>query len=145
VIGRIVRLVAIARFSRTLSTLLSSGVGIVQSLEISQHVARNVVIGDAIRGARTSVIEGTTLAAPLRSSGQFPPMVITMIEVGERGGEVDTMLTRVANNYDEQVENSISKLTSLLEPFLILLMVGIVLVIILATLMPLLEITNSMN
>jgi type II secretory pathway component PulF len=91
------------------------------------------------------VIEGTTLAAPLRSSGQFPPMVITMIEVGERGGEVDTMLTRVANNYDEQVENSISKLTSLLEPFLILLMVGIVLVIILATLMPLLEITNSMN
>ena len=91
------------------------------------------------------MIEGTTLAAPLRSSGQFPPMVITMIEVGERGGEVDTMLTRVANNYDEQVENSISKLTSLLEPFLILLMVGIVLVIILATLMPLLEITNSMN
>lgn len=145
VIGRIVRLVAIARFSRTLSTLLSSGVGIVQSLEISQHVARNVVISDAIRSARTSVIEGTTLAAPLRSSGQFPPMVITMIEVGERGGEVDSMLTRVANNYDEQVENSVSKLTSLLEPFLILIMVAIVLVIILATLMPLLEITNSMN
>lgn len=145
VIGKIVRLVAIARFSRTLSTLLSSGVGIVQSLEISQHVAHNKVISDAIRSARTSVLEGATLAAPLRSSGQFPPMVITMIEVGERGGEVDTMLGRVANTYDEQVENSIAKLTALLEPLLILLMVGIVLVIILATLMPMLELTNSMN
>ena len=72
-------------------------------------------------------------------------MVITMIEVGERGGEVDAMLARVANTYDEQVENSISKLTSLLEPLLILLMVGIVLVIILATLMPLLEVTNSIS
>ena len=145
VIGKIVRLVAIARFSRTLSTLLSSGVGIVQSLEISQHVARNEVISNAIRSARTSVLEGATLAAPLRSSGQFPPMVITMIEVGERGGEVDAMLGRVANTYDEQVENSIAKLTALLEPLLILLMVGIVLVIILATLMPMLELTNSMN
>ncbi|MCP5045479.1 MAG: type II secretion system inner membrane protein GspF [bacterium] len=144
VIGRIARAVSIARFSRTLSTLLSSGVGIVQALDISQHVARNTVIADAIRGARTSVIEGASLAAPLRASGQFPPMVITMIEVGERGGEVDSMLARVANTYDEQVENSISKLTSLLEPLLILLMVGIVLVIILATLMPLLQMTNSM-
>jgi general secretion pathway protein F len=145
VIGRIVRTVAIARFSRTLSTLLSSGVGIVQALEISKHVAQNIVIRDAINDARTSVLEGASLAAPLRSSGQFPPMVITMIEVGERGGEVHSMLARVADTYDEQVENSISKLTSLLEPLLILLMVGIVLVIILATLMPLLEITNSMN
>ncbi len=145
VIGRIARVVSIARFSRTLSTLLSSGVGIVQALEISQHVAKNFVIGEAIRDARTSVLEGASLAAPLKTSGQFPAMVITMIEVGERGGEVDTMLNRVADTYDEQVENSISKLTSLLEPLLILLMVGIVLVIILATLMPLLEITNSMH
>ena len=144
-IGRIVRTVSIARFSRTLSTLLSSGVGIVQALEISQHVAQNVVIRDAIRSARTSVLEGASLAAPLKASGQFPPMVITMIEVGERGSEVGAMLNRVAENYDEQVENSITKLTSLLEPLMLLLMVGVVLVIILATLMPLLEITNSMN
>ena len=145
VIGRIVRTVSIARFSRTLSTLLSSGVGIVQALEISQHVAQNVVIRDAIRSARTSVLEGASLAAPLKASGQFPPMVITMIEVGERGSEVGAMLNRVAENYDEQVENSITKLTSLLEPLMLLVMVGVVLVIILATLMPLLEITNSMN
>jgi general secretion pathway protein F len=145
VIGRIVRTVSIARFSRTLSTLLSSGVGIVQALEISQHVAQNVVIRQAILNARTSVLEGATLAAPLKASGQFPPMVITMIEVGERGSEVGAMLHRVAENYDEQVENSITKLTSLLEPLMLLLMVGVVLIIILATLMPLLEITNSMN
>ena len=145
VIGRIVRAVSIARFSRTLSTLLASGVGIIQALDISQHVAKNTLIAAAVRSARTAVIEGTSLAAPLRASGQFPPMVITMIEVGERGGEVDAMLARVANTYDEQVENSISKLTSLLEPLLILLMVGIVLVIILATLMPLLEVTNSIS
>jgi general secretion pathway protein F len=145
VIGRIVRTVSIARWTRTLSTLLGSGVGIVQALDISQHVAQNVVIRDAILAARASVLEGATLAAPLKASGQFPPMVITMIEVGERGSEVDSMLKRVAENYDEQVENSITKLTALLEPLMLLLMVGIVLIIILATLMPLLEITNSMN
>ena len=144
ILGRITRVVAIARFSRTLATLLNSGVGIVQALDISRHVAKNEVIADAIVQARQSVLEGATLAAPLRASGQFPPMVLTMIEVGERGGEVDTMLMRVADTYDEQVENSITRLTSLLEPLLILLMVGIVLVIILATLLPLLDITSSM-
>ena len=144
ILGRITRVVAIARFSRTLGTLLNSGVGIVQALDISRHVAKNQVIGEAIVQARRSVLEGATLAAPLRASGQFPPMVLTMIEVGERGGEVDTMLMRVADTYDEQVENSITRLTSLLEPLLILLMVGIVLVIILATLLPLLDITSSM-
>jgi general secretion pathway protein F len=145
VLGRIVRVLAIARFSRTLSTMLSSGVGIVQALEISRHVANNTVIGDAITKARTSIVEGASIAAPLRASGEFPPLVTTMIEVGERSGEVDKMLIKVANTYDEQVENTISRLTALLEPLLILLMVGIVLVIILATLMPLMQITNSLN
>jgi general secretion pathway protein F len=145
VLGRIVRVLAIARFSRTLATLLSSGVGIVQALDISRHVANNTIIGDAIQNARTSIVEGATLAAPLRASGEFPPLVTTMIEVGERSGEVDKMLIKVADTYDEQVENTISRLTALLEPLLILLMVGIVLVIILATLMPLLQITNSLS
>jgi general secretion pathway protein F len=145
IIGRIVRVLAIARFSRTLSTLLSSGVGIVQSLEISRHVANNKNIGDSIAKAQTSIVEGATLAAPLRASGEFPPLVTTMIEVGERSGEVDKMLIKVADTYDEQVENTISRLTALLEPMLILLMVGIVLVIILATLMPLMQITNSLS
>ena len=145
VIGRVVRVLAIARFTRTLATLLSSGVGIVRALEISQHVANNAVMAEAIRTARVSIIEGASLAQPLRASGQFPPLVTTMVEVGEQSGELDAMLAKVAETYDEQVETTISRLTALLEPFLILVMVGIVLVIILATLMPMLEITSSLS
>jgi general secretion pathway protein F len=145
VLGRVIRVLAIARFTRTLSTLLSSGVGIVRALDISQHVANNTVIAEAIRTARVSIIEGATLAQPLRASGQFPPLVTTMVEVGEQSGELDSMLAKVATTYDEQVENTISRLTALLEPILILIMVGIVLVIILATLMPMLEITSSLS
>ena len=145
IIGRVIRVLAIARFTRTLSTLLSSGVGIVRALDISQHVANNTIIAEAIRTARVSIIEGASLAQPLRASGQFPPLVTTMIEVGEQSGELDSMLAKVATTYDEQVETTISRLTALLEPILILVMVGIVLVIILATLMPMLEITSSLS
>jgi len=144
-VGRVVRTIAIARFTRTLSSLLSGGVNIVQSLEIARHVANNSVIAAAINNARTSVLEGATLAKPLRQSGEFPPMVITMVEVGERAGDLESMLAKVAQTYDEQVEATVTRLTSLMEPLLILLMVGIVLVIIMATLMPLLSITNSLN
>jgi general secretion pathway protein F len=145
VIGRITRLIAIARITRTLSTLLGGGVSIVRALEISKHVANNRTIGDAIEAAKVSIIEGATLAAPLRNSGQFPPMVTHMIEVGERSGALEDMLAKVAETYDEQVETTVTRLTSLLEPLLILLMVGIVLVIIMATLMPLLQITSSIQ
>jgi len=145
VVGAIVRVLAIARFSRTLSTLLGAGVGIVRALEISEHVANNVILGAAIANARTSVVEGAPLAAPLRASGEFPPLVTTMIDVGEHSGNLEEMLVKVASTYDEQVENTISRLTSLLEPLLILVMVGIVLVIILATLMPLMQITGSLS
>lgn len=145
VVGRVIRTLSIARFTRTLSTLLSSGVGIVRALDISQHVANNSVMAEAIRAARVSIIEGASLAQPLRASGQFPPLVTTMVEVGEQSGELDSMLAKVATTYDEQVETTISRLTALLEPLLILVMVGIVLVIILATLMPMLEITSSLS
>jgi general secretion pathway protein F len=144
IVGKIVRVVAIARFSRTLSTLLGAGVGIVQSLDIARYVANNAVMSEVIEGARTAILEGASLARPLKASGEFPPMVTTMIEVGERSGELEAMLEKVATTYDEQVESTVAKLTSLIEPILILVMVGIVLVIILATLMPLLQITNSL-
>jgi general secretion pathway protein F len=144
-IGRVVRVVAIARFSRTLSSLLSSGVGIIQSLDISRHVARNAVIEEAIANARASVLEGASLAHPLRASGEFPPMVITMVEVGERAGDLEAMLAKVAETYDEQVETTVTRLTSLLEPLLILVMVGIVLFIMMATLMPLMSVTSSLQ
>ncbi len=145
VMGRVVRIVAIARFTRTLSSLLSGGVNIIQSLDIARHVANNSIIAEAIDEARTSVIEGASLAKPLRQSGEFPPMVITMVEVGERAGDLESMLAKVAQTYDEQVETTVTRMTSLMEPLLILLMVGIVLVIIMATLMPLLSITNSIQ
>ena len=101
--------------------------------------------GEAIAAAKAGVIEGSSLAAPLRASGEFPPLVTTMIEVGEQSGDLEDMLVKTAATYDEQVETTISRLTSLLEPILILVMVGIVLVIILATLMPLMQITSSLT
>lgn len=145
VLGNVTRQVAISRITRTLATLLSGGVGIVQALGIARHVANNSVMADVIDAARTSILEGASLAAPLRSSGEFPAMVTTMIEVGEQSGELPAMLAKVAQTYDEQVEAAVTRLTALLEPLLILLMVGIVLVIILATLMPLLQITSALN
>ena len=145
VVGRTVRLVAISRFTRTLSTLLAGGIPIVRALDISKHVANNVVLGAAIDAARDSVTEGQSLASPLRASGEFPPVVVHMVEVGERSGELEAMLEKVAQTYEEQVETSVSRLTALLDPMLILLMVGIVIVIIAATLVPLLDVTSSLG
>jgi general secretion pathway protein F len=145
VFGKLTRVLAVARLTRTLSTLLASGVGIVKALEIGRHVANNEVIAQAIDTARISIIEGESLAAPMRASGEFPGMVTTMIEVGEQSGELEAMLARVSDTYDEQVENTITRLTALLEPMLILVMVGIVLVIILATLQPLLQLTSALG
>ena len=145
VIGRTVRLLAIARFSRTLSTLLSGGLPIVRALDTAKDVTDNVVLGEAIDMARESITEGASIASPLRASGEFPPMVTHMIEVGERSGQLEAMLSKVADTYEEQVETTVTRLTALLEPFLILLMVGIVLVIILATLVPLLQVTTSLG
>jgi len=139
------RLLAISRFTRTLSTLLAGGLPIVRALDISRHVANNVVIGAAIDAARESVTEGQSLAQPLRASGEFPPIVLHMIEVGERSGELEAMLEKVAQTYEEQVETSVTRLTALLEPFLILIMVGIVVFIIAATLVPLLQLTSAIG
>ncbi|MBW2667013.1 MAG: type II secretion system F family protein, partial [Deltaproteobacteria bacterium] len=145
VIGKTVRLLAISRFSRTLSTLLSGGLPIVRALDTARDVTDNVVLGEAIDMARESITEGASIASPLRASGEFPPMVTHMIEVGERSGQLEAMLAKVADTYEEQVETTVTRLTALLEPFLILLMVGIVLVIILATLVPLLQVTTSLG
>jgi len=145
VIGKTVRMLAISRFSRTLATLLAGGLPIVRALDTARDVTNNVVLGDAIEASRHSITEGASIAGPLRASGEFPPMVTHMIEVGERSGQLEAMLTKIADTYEEQVETTVSRLTALLEPFLILLMVGIVLVIILATLVPLLQVTTSLG
>ena len=145
VFGKVVRQLALARFTRTLSTLLAGGIPIVRALDISKHVANNTVLGAAVDRAREAITEGSSIAAPLRRSGYFPPLVTHMVEVGERSGELEAMLAKVADTYDEQVENSVSRMTALLEPVLILIMVGLVLGIILATLVPLLEITSAIQ
>jgi general secretion pathway protein F len=145
VVGRVVRLIAISRFTRTLSTLQAGGLPIVRALDTAKHVANNVVLGAAIDAARDSVTEGQSLAQPLRASGEFPPIVVHMVEVGERSGELESMLEKVAQTYEDQVETSVTRLTALLEPMLILLMVGIVMFIIAATLVPLLQITSSIG
>ena len=145
IVGRVNRLLAVSRFTRTLSTLLAGGIPIVRSLDIAKHVANNRIMGAAIDVAKESVIGGAGLAKPLRASGHFPPLVTHMVEVGEQSGELEAMLAKVAETYDEQVETTMTRVTALLEPLLILLMVGLVLVIILATLVPLLNITSALK
>ena len=145
VVGRAVRLIAISRFTRTLATLLAGGLPIVRALSTAKEVAANTVLGDAIDRAREAITEGASIARPLRESGEFPPLVTHMIEVGEQSGALEKMLSKVADAYDEQVETLVTRLTALLEPFLILIMVGIVVVIILATLVPLLNVTTSLG
>ncbi len=145
VVGRVIRFLAIARFTRTLGSLLASSVNIVQALTIARHVSNNSIFERAADEARESILEGAALATPLRSSGEFPPMVTTMVEVGERTGDLESMLIKVADTYEEQVETSVTRLTSLLEPILILVMVGIVGIIIMAVLMPMLQLTESIG
>jgi general secretion pathway protein F len=145
VFGRVTRILAISRFTRTLSTLLAGGIPIVKALEISKFVAGNVVLGEAVESARDSITEGSSIAAPLRRSGHFPPLVTHMVDVGEKSGELEAMLAKVADTYDEQVETAVTRLTALLEPALILIMVGIVLFIILSTLVPLLQLTSAIR
>jgi len=145
IVGRVARVIAVSRFTRTLATLLSGGIPIVRAMEVARDVSGNVVLGDAIDRARESITEGASIAAPLRLSGQFPPMVTQMIEVGEQSGQLESMLDKVAETYDEEVETTVSRLTALLEPVLILIMVGLVLVIIMATLQPVLKLTSSLS
>jgi len=137
--GKLVRTVAIARWARTLATLLAGGIPIVRALETAGRVADNAVIAEAVDRARESITGGASIAAPLRASGQFPPLVTHMVAVGERSGELESMLAKVADTYDEQVETAVTRFTAILQPVLILVMVGIVAVIILAVLLPLMD------
>jgi general secretion pathway protein F len=143
--GKLVRTVAIARWARTLATLLAGGIPIVRALETAGRVAGNVVIAEAVARARESITGGASIAAPLRTSGQFPPLVTHMVAVGERSGQLEAMLAKVADTYDEQVETAVTRFTAVLQPVLILFMVGIVAVIILAVLLPLMNITQQMQ
>jgi general secretion pathway protein F len=143
--GKLNRTVAIARWARTLATLLAGGIPIVRALETAGRVAGNVVIADAIDRAKESITGGATIAAPLRASGEFPPLVTHMVAVGERSGELEAMLGKVADTYDEQVETAVARATAVLQPVLILLLVAMVAFIILAVLLPLMDITKAIQ
>jgi general secretion pathway protein F len=144
VLGRTLRYVAIARFARTLSTLQQGGLDIVRSIGISKTVTGNAVLEAALAECADAVTHGATIAASFRRSGEFPPMVTHMVSVGEASGELDVMLARIADTYDQLVDNSLSRLTALTGPVLLLFVASIVVLIILSTVLPLLNLTVAL-
>ncbi len=144
-IGPVVSKVAIARFTRTLGTLVSSGVPILQALTIVKETTGNVIISNAVAEVHESVKEGETITAPLEASGVFPPMVISMVDVGEQTGALPEMLLKIADNYDDEVDNAVAAMTSLLEPIMIVFLAVIVGSIVIAMFMPLIELMNRVG
>ncbi len=144
-LGSIVRRVAVTRFCQTLSTLLDSGVPILTAIGIVERVVQNDVLAQAIHEAAENISEGESIATPLRQSGEFPPLVTHMIAIGERTGELESMLGKVAESYEAQLETTLEGLTSLLEPLLILLMGGVVGFIAMAIMLPMLNMSNSIR
>jgi type IV pilus assembly protein PilC len=143
--GDIQRKSAISRFSRTLGTLVTSGVPILQALNITRDTSGNVIVANAISKVHDAVREGESMVAPLEASKVFPPMVISMVDVGEETGQLPEMLLKIADVYDDEVDNAVSALTSMLEPIMIVLLALIVGVIVLALFLPLVEIIKQMN
>ncbi len=142
VLGDVIRKGAVARFTRTLSTLISSGVPILNGLEITARTSGNRVIQEAIMAARSSIREGETISAPLRQSTVFPQMVVQMISVGEETGALDDMLGRIADFYDSEVDTAVDSLTSLIEPIMIVFMGGIVGGMVIAMYLPMFKLIN---
>lgn len=145
VLGDIQRKSAIARFSRTLGTLVTSGVPILQALNITRETAGNVIISDAIGRVHDAVKEGESIVQPLEASKVFPPMVISMVDVGEETGQLPDMLLKIADVYDDEVDNAVTAMTSLIEPIMIVFLAIIVGTIVLALFMPLLEIISKLS
>ncbi len=144
-VGPVISKVAIARFTRTLGTLVSSGVPILQALTIVKETAGNVIIANAVNAVHESVKEGETITAPLEASGVFPPMVISMVDVGEQTGALPEMLLKIADNYDDEVDNAVAAMTSLLEPIMIVFLAVVVGSIVIAMFMPLISMMNSVG
>jgi general secretion pathway protein F len=142
VFGRLIRTIAIGRFSRTLATLLKSGVPLLAAMDIVKNVVDNVRLAEVIEQARQAIQEGESIAAPLKRSGEFPPLVHHMVAIGERSGSLEEMLGNVADAYESQVDTTVGALTSLMEPFMIVLMGAVVTFIVFSVLMPILQINT---
>jgi len=145
IIGPVVRKIAVARFTRTLGTLLGSGVPILDAMDIVGKASGNVVVEKAIHDTADRVREGRTMSEPLMATGVFPPMVVQMIGVGEQTGALDNMLNKIADFYEEEVDVAVAALTSLLEPIMMVFIGGIVGVILIAMYMPIFEIAGKVQ
>jgi type IV pilus assembly protein PilC len=145
VFGDLFRKTAISRFSRTLGTLISSGVPILQALNIVRETAGNAVIARAVRQVHDSVKEGESIAQPLAASRVFPPIVISMIEVGEETGELSDMLMKIADTYDDEVDTAVATLTSTLEPIMLVFLAAIVGTIVVSLFLPIITIIKKLG
>jgi len=145
VLGNLMRKIAVARFCRTLSTLLASGVSILEALDITARTAGNAIVEDAIMLTRKSIEGGDTIAAPLKETGVFPPMVVQMIGVGEATGALDTMLQKIADFYEEEVDVAVAGLLTLLEPIMIAFLGGVVGGIVIAMYLPIFDLISKLT
>ncbi len=145
IFGPLVQKLVVARFSRTLGTLIASGVPILQALSITKETAGNIVVSRAIGNVHDSIREGETIAGPLEDSGVFPPLVTNMIAVGEETGNLDQMLVKIADTYDEEVDTAVAGLASTMEPLLIIFMGTIVAFIVISLFLPLITLAMSMS
>ena len=145
VVGDLVRKIAIARFARTLGTLLNSGVPLLTAMEIVENVVANVILAKVLGDARLAIREGDTISAPLKRSEQFPPMVVHMVAIGERSGELENMLMNVSESYENQVDTRVNALTSILEPIMIVGMGIIVAFLVAAILLPMMKLTSAVR
>jgi type IV pilus assembly protein PilC len=145
ILGNIMRKIAVARFCRTLSTLISSGVPILDGLEITAKTSGNAIVEDAIMTTRKSIERGETISAPLKETAVFPPMVTQMIGVGEATGALDTMLAKIADFYEEEVDTAVAGLLTLLEPIMIAVLGIVVGGIVIAMYMPIFDLISKLT
>lgn len=145
IFGSLIQKLVVARFSRTLGTLISSGVPILQALSITKETAGNVIVSRAIGNVHDSIREGETIAGPLEDSGVFPPLVTSMIAVGEETGNLDQMLIKVADTYDDEVDTAVAGLASIMEPLLIIVMGLIVAFVVISIFLPLIQMAMGLT
>jgi general secretion pathway protein F len=141
-IGPLVRFVGVARFARTLSTMLAAGVPVLSALEITKKVLNNTVLEKVVEEARDAIREGEPIATPLKRSGQFPSLMVHMVSVGERSGQLEAMLENVATAYERDVEGKVARLTTVLSPLLIVCMALAVVFIVFSVLQPIMDMSN---
>jgi type IV pilus assembly protein PilC len=145
VLGNVLKKIAVARFCRTLGTLVSSGVPILEALEITARTAVNAVVEDAIMETRKSIEQGKTIAEPLKATNVFPSMVVQMVAVGEQTGALETMLNKIADFYEDEVDEATANLLALLEPIMICFLGVIIGGIVISMYMPMFDLINKIN